>query len=182
MGRSGKGSIPFKAVAMWIVALGVGASGLRGATDEPDPKGQDAPKAEETARSKAALKAAEPYLVLLDKGKYAESWEAAAVGLRRGLPQRKWVDALSKSRKPFGKLRNRKLNRVEMVATEVPERVDQAWIYSELRFASGESCSELAIVYFENGTEWKVSGYFLGNPESFPKPKPAEKGPTAGKK
>ena len=178
MGRSGKGSILLKVVILGMI---VGTTGVRGTADEPASKSQDARKAEDASRSRLALKAAEPYLVLLDKGKYAESWQAAAVSLRKGLPQRKWVDALSKSRKPFGKLKSRKLDRIEMVATESPDRIDQAWIYSVLRFTSDESCSELAIVYLENGTEWKVSAYFIGNPENFPKPKSLEKAAVSAK-
>jgi hypothetical protein len=181
MGRTGEGSIPFKAILLWIVALVLGSTGVRITADEPNSKRQDPRKVQENAMSKAALKAAGPYLALLDKEKYAESWQASAVSLRRSLTQRKWVDALKESRKPFGELESRKLDRVEMVAVEYPGRIDQAWIYNNVQFTSGETCCELAIVYLENGTRWKVSGYFIGNPDEFPKPKAADRGPMSSR-
>ena len=189
MGRSGKDSFPIDRVLMLIVAMVVAASGLGSRADEPASKGEDVKKAEEAAKLKeAALKAADSYLVLLDRGKYAESWDASAEDLRKGLPRGKWVDALTKTRRPFGRPRSRKLNRIEMRATEDPRRVDQAWVYSDLRTSSGESCGELAIVFFERGKEWKVSGYFIGDPATFPKlpagekdARPAEKRPDAGR-
>lgn len=176
MGRSVRSLIRPKIAPMLIVALLVGASSLGISADEPASQGSEARKIEENAKRKdAALKAAEAYLVLLDKGKFAESWEASAANFRNGLPQRKWVDALNKTRKPFGRLRSRKLNRIEMKATEDPERIDQAWVYSDLRFMTGLSPGELTVVFFEKGKEWKVSAYFIGDPDTFPKPPAEEK-------
>ena len=61
-----------------------------------------------------------------------------------------------------------------MRASENPERIDQAWVYSNLVFQSGWNSSELVTVYFEKNKEWKVSGYFIGDPDTLPKP-PEEK-------
>ena len=181
MGRSGRSPIPLGPGLMWIVALLLVSTCLRSPADEPTPKGSEAKavdpkKVEAVAKQKdAALKVAESYLILIDRGKFAESWEVHASELRNGLPRQKWVEALNKTRRPFGRLQSRKLNRLEMKASENPERIDQAWVYSNLVFQSGWNSSELVIVYFEKGKEWKVSGYFIGDPETLPKPPEAAK-------
>jgi len=161
---------------MLMVVMILGAACHRGEADEPASKGQEPRKVEEAARSKdAALKAADKYLVLLDKGKYSESWEASAEDLRRGLSRRKWIDALTKTRKPFGKPERRKLNRIEMKPGENPQRIDHAWVYSDVLFETGEARGELVVVYLERGKDWRVAGYFVGEPETFPKPPAGEK-------
>jgi Protein of unknown function (DUF4019) len=154
---------------------------LSTAADEPTSKGGDAkpvdPKKIEAAakQREAALKVAESYLILVDKGKYADSWEAHTSEVRNGIPRQKWVDALNKARKPFGRLLSRKLNRMEMRASENPERIDQAWVYSNLVFQNGRNSGELVVVYFEKGKEWKVSGYYIGDPDTLPKAPVVEK-------
>jgi hypothetical protein len=166
-----------------LMAIVVVLAGLRSSADEPPSTEEAAKKIEAKARMKdAAFKAAESYLVLLDKGKFAESWEASSEDLRKGLQQRKWVEALNKTRRPFGRLRSRKLNRIELRGSEDPEKLDEAWVYSDLKSTSGLTTNELAIVTLEKGKDWKVSAYFIGDPDNFPKPledddppKPAEK-------
>jgi hypothetical protein len=144
--------------------------------DESKSKSPDEKKAEEAAKRKDdAFKVAESYLVLLDKGKYAESWEAMTAEVRKGITRRKWVDALGKTRSPFGKLRSRKLNRIEMRATEVAERFDEAWVYTDLRTVEGVASSELVIVILQDGKDWTVSSYYIGDPGTFPKPQPEDK-------
>jgi hypothetical protein len=182
MGRSGRSPITLGPGLMLIVALLLVSTCLRSPADEPTPKGAEAAKAadpkkiEALAKKKdAALRVAESYLILVDRGKFAESWEIHTSDFRNGLPRQKWVDALNKTRRPFGRLQSRKLNRMEMRASENPERIDQAWIYSNLVFQSGWESGELVIVYFEKNKDWKVSHYFIGNPETFLKPPEAEK-------
>ncbi len=68
-----------------------------------------------------------------------------------------------------------------MRASENPERIDQAWVYSNLFFQSGWESGELVTVYFEKNKAWKVSGYFIGDPDTSPSLPEAksEPGPTA---
>jgi Protein of unknown function (DUF4019) len=176
MRRFARGSILLTPGLVLMVAGCLLTACPRSPADEPPSKEESAKKVEDAAKRKdAALKAAESYLVLLDKGKYAESWEASCEDLRKGLPQRKWVDALSKTRKPFGKLRSRKLNRIETKATGDPERINQVWVYSDLWSTAGVSCGELAIVTLEKGKEWRVAAYYIGDPGLFPRSPVEEK-------
>ncbi len=143
--------------------------GLAEAQDAPPAGAQAPPRAEVPPRTQAG-RAAEAFLVLVDKGKYQESYDAAATWFRKGITKRKWVDALTLSRKPLGRVVARKLDRVELRATANPDVPDQAWIYSKTQFGEGEPCDELTIVSIDEPGRWRMSGYFVGNPASFPKP------------
>ena len=174
--RSGKGPIKLAARLAPIVLLLLGLTSPRSRADGPASKPDDeAKKVEATAKLKdAALKSAEKFLVLVDKGKYSESWDASCEWFRKGITRRKWIDTMIAARRPLGEIRSRKLNRIEMRASENPKRIDQAWIYSDIQFVSGEGQAELVIVFFERSKDWRHSGYFMGSEETLPKP-PAEK-------
>ncbi len=152
---------------LWIVIAASPA-----AEDPPARKGARSP-AEAAARQQAG-RAAEAFLVLVDKAKYSESYDAASSWFRRGITRRKWVDALGSSRTPLGRVLGRKLDRVELRSLGAPGVLDQAWIYSNVRFESREPCPELTVVFIEEG-RWRMSAYFVGDPSTFPKPSPAPK-------
>jgi hypothetical protein len=138
--------------------------------DDSKPKTPDEKKAEEKAKQKdAALKVAEAYIVLLDKGKYGESWDAMTAEVRKGITRRKWIDALSKTKGTYGPLQGRKLKKMDLRATEVAERFDEAWVYADFQTVDGQSASELLIVVLEKGKEWMVASYYIGDPANFPK-------------
>ena len=139
--------------------------------DDPPARATPASPAEATARQQAG-RTAEAFLVLVDKGKYSESYDAASSWFRKGITRRRWVDALTASRKPLGRVKGRKLDRVELRATRAPDVLDQAWIYSVVRFEEGEPCPELTVVFIEDEAKWKMSAYFVGDPSTFPKPPP----------
>jgi len=151
--------------------------------DESKPKTPDEKKAEEKAKQKdAALKVAETYIVMLDKGKYGESWETMTPEVKKGITRRKWVDSLGKTRGTYGDLQGRKLKKIDMRATEVAERFDEAWVYTNFQTLDGQVASELLIVVLLKGKDWTVSSYYIGDSANFPKPpaeevdpKPAEK-------
>jgi Protein of unknown function (DUF4019) len=151
--------------------------------DDSKPKTSDEKKAEEKAKQKdAALKVAETYIVLLDKGKYGESWDTMTSEVKKGITRRKWVDTLGKTRGTYGDLQGRKLNKVDMRATEVAEKYDEAWVYTNFQSLDGQVASELLIVVLLKGKDWTVSSYYIGDPANFPKqpaeeaePKPADK-------
>jgi hypothetical protein len=151
--------------------------------DESKPKTEDEKKAEENAKKKdAALKVAEAYIVLLDKGKYGEAWETMTPEVKKGITRRKWFDGLGKTRGTYGDLQTRKLNRVQMRATEVAERLDEAWIYTDFRSLDGQAASELLVVVLLNGKDWTVNSYWIGDPANFPKPPAEEQEPKPADK
>jgi hypothetical protein len=151
--------------------------------DDSKPKTADEKKAEENAKKKdAALKVAEAYIVLLDKGKFGEAWDTMTPHVKKGITRRKWFDGLSKTRGTYGDLQARKLNRVQMRATEVAERLDEAWIYTDFQSLDGQAASELLVVVLLNGKDWTVNSYWVGDPSTFPKPPAEYQEPTSAEK
>jgi Protein of unknown function (DUF4019) len=147
--------------------------------DDSKPKTEDDKKIEEKAKKKdAALKVAETYLVLLDKGKFGESWDSMTPHVKKGITRRKWMDSLGKSRAPYGDLQARKLRKVEMRATEVADKYDEAWVYADFQTLDGQVASELLIVVLLNGKDWTVNTYWVGDPATFPKPPVLEEEPA----
>jgi Protein of unknown function (DUF4019) len=138
--------------------------------DDSKPKTPDEKKAEEKAKQKdAALKVAEAYIVLLDKGKYGESWDSMTAHVRKGITRRKWIDSLGKTRGTYGVLQGRKLKKMDLRATDVAEKFDEAWVYTEFQSVDGQSSSELLVLVLEKGKDWAVNSYWIGDPANFPK-------------
>lgn len=162
-----------------MLTLGVGAVSAYQAGS----KGQDA-KAEKPAEEKAktaetgpkldeAVKAAEAYLDLLDEGKYAESWDAMSAAAREAIDRAGWAEKVGKVRTATGKLKARKLKRLDLRSTGAADRFDHAWLYAESRAARGGTWSELVILTFDKGKGWGIDTYMIGDPTKLPKP-PAE--------
>ena len=57
----------------------------------------------------AAQKSAEAWLALADAGKYAETWDEAAVYFKNAITKERWVDAMKSTRSPLGAVGVRKL-------------------------------------------------------------------------
>lgn len=165
MTRSARLSIPFLIGACLASTAAVG--------DDPPARKVPASPAEAVARRQAG-RAAEGFLALVDQGKYSESYDAASSWFRKGITRRKWVDALTASRGPLGRVRGRRLDRVELRGMRTPDVLDQAWIYSNVQFGEGEPCPELTVVFIEDEGRWRMSAYFIGDPSTFPKPSPSK--------
>ena len=81
-----------------MLTLGVGAV----AAYQSSSKVQDvkAKIAEKGPKLDDAVKAAEAYLDLLDKGKYAESWDSMSSGAHKAIARAGWAENVSKVRSP----------------------------------------------------------------------------------
>ena len=119
------------------------------------------------------MKAAEAYLDLLDEGKYAESWDAMSAVAHEAIARAGWAENVGKVRTATGKLKGRKLKRLDLRATGAADRFNQAWFYAEFRAVGGETWSELVILTLEKGKDWKIDSYMIGDPTKIPQP-PAE--------
>lgn len=60
-------------------------------------------------REIAGREAVDAWLALVDHGKYAESWAAAAPLFRESIPEKKWVELIAQVRTPLGKAERRTL-------------------------------------------------------------------------
>ena len=65
--------------------------------------------AEESEKVNIALSSAEPWLNLVDEGRYADSWNEAAGYFKGAVKQERWEEMLQAVRKPLGKVISRKV-------------------------------------------------------------------------
>ena len=109
---------------------------------------------------KAAQAAAEKWLALVDAGKYAESWDAAAPFFRKALTKEQWVDAVGKARGPLGRLETRRLLGAKLVH-ELPGAPagDYVVMQYEAKFP-GQTAVE-TVTPMKDGEAWRVSGYYV---------------------
>ena len=81
---------------------------------------------------KQALAAAESWLALVDDGKYAESWDAAAEYLKNAVGKDAFEKSLGSPRKPLGKLKSREIQSKKYV-THLPGAPDGEYVVIQFK-------------------------------------------------
>ena len=111
---------------------------------------------------KAAQKAAESWLSLVDSGEYSESWNEAAQIFKQKISLQQWKIALESARIPLGKLKSRKFKTAAYTET-LPGAPDGKYvvIQYETTFDKKKSAIETVTPMMEKDGQWKVSGYFI---------------------
>ena len=109
-----------------------------------------------------ALFAANKWLALVDKEKYAESWKEAADLFRHMVQSDLWVASLKALRKPLGKLISRKV-KSEVYKTTLPGAPDGQYVVIEFKSSFEHKKTVLEIVTPMLGKDgvWRVSGYYI---------------------
>jgi hypothetical protein len=135
-----------------VLLLLTGAAAAVRAVDPAAPS--DAEKAAETA--------ARAWLVVVDAGRYGESWEAAAAAFRTAMTRDQWTQALERVRRPLGKVLSRK-RRSAKYMTEVPNAPKGEYVViqfgTDLENKPG-AVETVTPTKDPDGT-WRVSGYFI---------------------
>lgn len=110
----------------------------------------------------AALASSQKWLSLVDKGKYAKSWDEAASLFRKAIPKEKWLESMSTFRQDLGKAISRKLKSKEY-ATTLPGAPDGEYvvIQYESSFENKKSAIELITPMLDKDGTWRVSGYYI---------------------
>jgi Protein of unknown function (DUF4019) len=121
------------------------------------PKSLSNPEAE-----KAAVKVAKDWLVLVDTGKYPESWEQASSIFKNAITKAKWAKAVKSVRATFGKNISRKL-KSKRYFTSLPGAPDGKYvvIQFESSFKNKKSAIETITPMLDKDGKWRVSGYFI---------------------
>ena len=78
-------------------------------------------------QDEAAVAASKAWLVLVDSGKYGESWDQAADYFRKALSKEKWESALKAVRQPLGKVLSRELT-AKKFTTSLPGAPDGQYV------------------------------------------------------
>jgi len=110
----------------------------------------------------AAIMAAEDFLLLLDTGQYAQSWDAAASFFQSQIPKERWVQQISALRPAFGKVTNRLILDARHM-TQLPGAPDGEYvvIQYESSFENKLQATETITPMLDNDGKWKVSGYYI---------------------
>jgi hypothetical protein len=114
------------------------------------------------SRTAAAIMAAEDFLLLLDTGQYAQSWDAAASFFQSQIPKERWVQQISALRPPFGKVTNRLILDARHM-TQLPGAPDGEYvvIQYESSFENKRQATETITPMLDNDGKWRVSGYYI---------------------
>lgn len=113
-----------------------------------------------TEKEKAAISAAENFLLLVDTDRYPESWRRTAPIFRSQFPQEKWVEQLQTLRPLFGSKIKRELKSATY-ATSLLGAPDGEYVL--LRFDSSfekAEAVETVTMKLQPG-QWQVAGYFI---------------------
>ena len=109
-----------------------------------------------------AVKSSMKWLVLVDKEKYAESWDEAAQLFKSALSKEQWQKSLESVRKPLGKTVSRKL-RIKNHTKSLPGAPDGDYvvIQYDTSFENKKSAIETVTPMLDKDGKWRVSGYYI---------------------
>ena len=118
--------------------------------------------AQNSQNEKAAVASAEKWLTVVDKGKYADSWQEAAVFFKNAVTKEQWEQSMQSFRKPLGRLVSRKVQSA-VFRTSLPGTPDGKYmvITFETVFENKTSAIETVTPMFDKDGKWRVSGYFI---------------------
>jgi hypothetical protein len=119
-------------------------------------------EAQNREKEKAAVAAAEQWLLLVDAGKYDQSWKEAAKYFKDAVSQDKWQQSLQAVRDPLGRLISRTVKR-RVYTTSLPGAPDGEYvvIQFETSFQNKKAAVETVTPMMDKDGLWRVSGYFI---------------------
>jgi predicted lipoprotein len=109
-----------------------------------------------------AMAVAESWLVYVDKGHYAESWEDSAAYFRGAVPKSQWETTLAQARGPLGIAIARKV-RSATYTRSLPGAPEGEYvvIQYDTRFENRPQSVETVTPMREKNGTWKVAGYHI---------------------
>ena len=118
--------------------------------------------AQNPQKEKAAVASAEKWLAAVDKGKYVDSWQEAAVYFKNAVTKEQWEQSMLSFRKPLGRLVSRKVQST-LYRTSLPGAPDGEYVVItfETVFENKASAVETVTPMLEKDGKWRVSGYFI---------------------
>jgi hypothetical protein len=113
-------------------------------------------------KEKIAVAAAEKWLIVIDGGRYAESWKEAAEYFKGAVKQEQWEQSLIAVRKPLGKLISRKVKNKSYTAS-LPGAPDGEYVVIQFdtSFENKKSAIETVTSMMDKDRKWRGSGYFI---------------------
>jgi hypothetical protein len=111
---------------------------------------------------KVAVASAQSWLALVDAGKYAESWDAAASMFRAAVTKPDWVRMVGAVRAPLGSVASRAVTTTKYTTT-LPGAPDGQYVVVRFATSFGHKASAVETVTptLDKDGVWRVSGYFI---------------------
>jgi predicted SnoaL-like aldol condensation-catalyzing enzyme len=111
---------------------------------------------------KAALTSANAWLVKVDEGRYAESWDDAAQIFKSAITREGWDTTLKSVRGSFGKTLSRKLSS-KKYSESLPGAPDGKYVVIQYKtsFERKKSAVETVTPMVDRDGRWRVSGYYI---------------------
>jgi hypothetical protein len=137
--------------AFMVLSVGAALLGSAAATESELAQKKDAAEA-----------AARAWLSLVDQGKYAESWAAAAELFQNAVPKGQWAEQLAGARKPLGKVVRREV-RTRAFKPSLPGAPDGQYVVIQFAtsFSNKKAAIETVTPMLERDGKWRVSGYYI---------------------
>ncbi len=116
----------------------------------------------DTLKTQAALESANSWLLLVDAGKYAESWDSAAQFFRSSVSKEKWEESLNGILPFLGKVLNREVISATY-ETSLPGAPDGEYVVIQYttQFEKKEKTLETVTPMKDEDGIWRVSGYYI---------------------
>jgi beta-lactamase regulating signal transducer with metallopeptidase domain len=117
---------------------------------------------DESSKKEAALKAAEAWLEVVDRGDYSQSWKEASLLFQKAVTEEKWIEALGKVKTPLGKLLSRK-RASQSYLTSLPEGLKGEFVVTQFAasYENMPKATETVTFEREKDGQWRASGYFI---------------------
>lgn len=146
---SKKGEDKMRGKIVSLVAIGLIFAGITCIAAEPE-------------KEKAAVAAAENWLLLVDAGNYADSWKEAAEYFRNAVKQEQWEQTAQAVRQPLGKLLSRAVKSTTY-QTALPGAPDGEYVVIQFdsSFENKKVSIETVTPMMDEDGKWRVSGYFI---------------------
>jgi hypothetical protein len=109
-----------------------------------------------------AIKAAQDWLAIVDKGAYDQSWNDAARYFKSAITKDQWAQAVESARKPLGRNLSRTLT-AKSYKTSVPGVPDGEYVVLQFSasFENRKSAVETITPTKDKDGQWRVCGYFI---------------------
>ena len=112
-----------------------------------------------------AVEAAKAWLVLVDSGKFGESWDKAAFFFRSQVSRERWDEKLANSRVQLGRVTSRTLwNKGYTTELQNAPKAEYVVVLFNTVFDGGKRV-ETVIPVLEKDGVWRVCGFSIKQPE-----------------
>ncbi len=113
-------------------------------------------------KEKAALAAAEKWLLLVDAGNYGHSWREASGYFKNFVTEKQWMESLNAAREPLGKVISREVES-KKYKKSLPGAPDGEYVVIKFlsSFVNKKFAVETVILAVEKDGMWRLSGYYI---------------------